>query len=82
MVRFFSFSRSPFDIYLTNKVVLSNGFLLPHIGLLQQATPHVRRRCRQHAQVAQTFKATVRCDALVVLFATTLTAFPSIPLGQ
>jgi hypothetical protein len=82
MVRFFSFSRSPFDICLTNKVVLRGGFLLPHIGLLQQATPHVRRRCRQHAQVAQTFKATVRCDALVVLFATTLTAFPSIPLGQ
>ena len=82
MVRSFSFGRSPFDIYFTNKVVLRGGFLLPHIGLLQQATPHVRRRCRQHAQVAQTFKATVRCDALVVLFATTLTAFPSIPLGQ
>src|SRR5690606_15269101 len=30
------------------------------LKLHKQAMPHVRRRCRQHAQVAETFEATVR----------------------
>jgi hypothetical protein len=35
-----------------------------HVPLGNEAGyAHVRRRSRQHAQVAKTFKATARCDA-------------------
>ena len=45
-----------------NKGTLQSGFRYgPLITTNNQ--PHVRRRCRQHAQVAKTFKATTRCDA-------------------
>src|SRR5690606_30933924 len=48
---------------------------------------HKSGRYLMHGQhqadsLADTFKAAVRCDALVVLFTKTPTAFPSIPLGQ
>src|SRR5690606_15457783 len=47
------------------------------LKLHKQAMPHVRRRCRQHAQVAETFEATVRAAHWSLLLAKPPTAFLS-----
>lgn len=65
-----------------NKGTLQIGFSLRPIDHLKAIFPHVRRRCRQHAQVAESFKATVRCDAQVVLLRQTVPGAFFHPLGQ
>ena len=80
MVRFFLCNRSLSGVPRKQGCVAWRFFAPAHRPL-EAGYPHVRRRCRQHAQVAETLKATVRCDAQVVPIAKTPTAFPSIPPG-